>query len=667
MKYKNKLNLLDFTPGIRAEYINENFDIIKKWIEEERIRNGGYGIVEGFELSKDIPSLSIHVDAGVIINEEGGKIEVGAHTFQTCLPVMTRMVEEVAADENALLKLKFSLYSPKEKHTILYNPPEHNVLHKDEVKILDLDNGRYVTKANIVMIDENIVVLSSSYANKKIRVEYFYANDRIDAIMLKKDGSEYIYETGIISPSPSQQVIEDYLKNGYYFIGFAYWHIGHELDVEFITSDRTLRPIYTSKDNKLYLNGQLYTGQQMIHFIEPTYPKGNDLWYSCEEEILYIWRPNKEGNFEWRPINDLSRYSREYNIFLPGENPKDLQTFLFDGKTNLRFVPGKNQLMIVIDQVVIMQDQFEEIYEESKYNKNAVTGRGFRLKAPLERPSIVEVFVSHNVANNRKKEDLFEHTSAFIDTDSIIVVKEVDEKHIWKCNGQYQIGNHQLDVWIDGRRLADKQTFIECTDDGKEAGLEDYGKLSSSFRIVNIPKIIPGTTISYKIIRQMSNYDNLRAVTDALNKRVSEAVASLESAEGNIQDIVDNVNSSLSSVHNKIAENAENIRILETSKISKKSGISVNNLSTDLAKHIFNKQLCLTYQAGQIQHEIPELMPQDFISLYWINDEQRMILIRDVDYKIKADINGKAIIELDPRWMAEDALIYIEAMKLGIE
>ena len=43
-----KLNELDFSPGIRASDINENFELLKRWIEEERLRVSGWGIVEGF-------------------------------------------------------------------------------------------------------------------------------------------------------------------------------------------------------------------------------------------------------------------------------------------------------------------------------------------------------------------------------------------------------------------------------------------------------------------------------------------------------------------------------------------------------------------------------------------------------------------------------------------
>ena len=68
-----KLNELDFSPGIRASDINENFELLKRWIEEERLRVSGWGIVEGFEFSKNLDNFTVSVGEGILINKNGGK------------------------------------------------------------------------------------------------------------------------------------------------------------------------------------------------------------------------------------------------------------------------------------------------------------------------------------------------------------------------------------------------------------------------------------------------------------------------------------------------------------------------------------------------------------------------------------------------------------------
>jgi hypothetical protein len=318
-----------------------------------------------------------------------------------------------------LHKIEKTHFSPSEKEIINYVLRNSDQL--DDLSIQAIADATYTSAPIVVRAAKKLGLNGWNELKKQLKseIEYLYANDRIDGIFLKKDGSEFIYEIGLISTSPSQQVVEDYLKNGYYLIGFAYWHIGKEIDVEFITADKTLRPVFVDSKNRLYLNGVLYTGNKFIHFDEPEFPQENDVWFNTEEDVLYIFRPNKETKQkEWLPVNDLSRFSREYGVFLEAENPEDLQTFLFDSKENLRFIPNKNQLTIIIDQVVVMRDQYEELYDEAIYD-DANNGCGFKLKHPLDRPSVVEVWVDHNVVSKNQDLDLFSHDAAFVRNDYI--------------------------------------------------------------------------------------------------------------------------------------------------------------------------------------------------------------------------------------------------------
>ena len=62
---------LDFTPGIKAKYINDNFELIKKWITNERLRIGGWGLVEGFDITTDDKNFTVDISEGIFINREG--------------------------------------------------------------------------------------------------------------------------------------------------------------------------------------------------------------------------------------------------------------------------------------------------------------------------------------------------------------------------------------------------------------------------------------------------------------------------------------------------------------------------------------------------------------------------------------------------------------------
>lgn len=657
-----KLNDLDFSAGIRSEYIDENFDLVRRWIEAERLRIGGWGLVEGFELSRNLSDFTVHVTDGIIINEDGEEVRVDEHTFQVGPPVYKELVEELTIGKEGLITLSYAPYSNIQKHTIIYNPPEYSELSAEEFDIINLDTGSHLTVRDIRFIDENFCIVNNELAGARVRVSYLYANDRIDAIMLKKDGSEYIYEIGIISTSPSQEVIQDYLNKGYYLIGFAYWHIGKEVDVEFITVDRTYRPIFVDEDNNLYLNGKLYTGYKFIYFIEPDNPLENDLWYDVENEILYIWRPNKNGEYEWMPVNDLSRFQREYGVFTELENPDDLQTFTFDNKQNLRFVPGQNQLTIFIDQVVIMKDQYDELSESSTYDDNVVTGYGFKLKNPLERPSIVEVYVDHSVTTKEAHSELFNHIAAFTDMyDFLVTDPEVKD---FTCKAEYENNNNQLEVFLNGIKLRKDAEFIELTAEGETTTIEDINKLSNKFRI--LVELQNEDIVSYKITRFMATYDNLRVVTDALNEKVEKAVSDLDTTKLEFNEVVSNVNQTIEDFSQSNQELINKVNSISEDMISKSAKVAIDNLQEEVKNKLNNGAVYLTQPANNSLITIKTLKETDFISIYWIQDLTRLILIRNEDYSVSPVEDGGINIELEPNWIADDAKIYIEGVSLGL-
>ena len=85
----NKLIDLNFAPGIKAKDINYNFDLIHDWITKERLRIGGYGLVEGFDLSANLKDFSITVSEGILINQDGEEVIIPEQTFTVGPPEYT--------------------------------------------------------------------------------------------------------------------------------------------------------------------------------------------------------------------------------------------------------------------------------------------------------------------------------------------------------------------------------------------------------------------------------------------------------------------------------------------------------------------------------------------------------------------------------------------------
>jgi hypothetical protein len=657
-----KLNTLDFSPGIRAKEINENFDLVRRWVSAERLRIGGWGLVEGFELSKDLSDFSINVSNGILINEHGEEIRVDGVKLLAGPPVFYNLTETLTVGDEGKIELKYFTYSNIHKHTIYYDPPAHNEeIFSEEFSIINTVNESHINASNIRFIDENVVILNSDLKNTEVRVNYLWTDDRIDGIFLKKDGTEYIIEIGLPSTSPSEQVVEDYLKNDYYLIGFAYWHIGKEIDVEFITVDKTMRPVFVDDSNNLYLNGILYTGNKFIHFEEPEFPQENDVWFDTKENVLFIFRPDSEtGKKKWLPVNDLSRFSREYGIFTEAENPEDLQTFMFDSKENLRFIPNKNQLTIIIDQVVIMRDQYEELYNKAVYD-DANNGNGFKLKYPLDRPSVVEVYVDHNVVATNRELDLFAHDGAFVRNDYVIVENEKNTKFSTN-NYVFEINNHQLEVWKNGLKLNKEKDFVELTMEGNETSIENNSELSNMFRLVD--PIKKGDVISYKITRKMSNYDNLRVVTDSLNAKVDDAVTNLNETADELNEALASTSNVLIEATQKVNSALETVKKLEESSISKEEKVGLSYLTSDVKAKLFANTIYLTKQVAP-EIFVSGLNDSDYISVHFANGKERYHLIRNEDYEITNESNG-IFISLEADWLMETAEISIEAIHFGM-
>ena len=106
-----KLHELDFSPGIRASYINENFDLLRRWIEEERLRVSGWGIVEGFELSRNLNDYTISIGDGIIIDKTGAHLEIKGETINAGRPKAWNKLETLQQVLRTYSELDHTEYS----------------------------------------------------------------------------------------------------------------------------------------------------------------------------------------------------------------------------------------------------------------------------------------------------------------------------------------------------------------------------------------------------------------------------------------------------------------------------------------------------------------------------------------------------------------------------
>lgn len=352
-----KLTELDFTPGIRAEELNDNFDLIYKWITRERLRVGGWGIVEGFDITCNSDLMKVMVGPGILINKQGDEVEVPAYEV-TADDIEEEIIEtEFVVGATGKIVLNEPVYDSVNRKYLTYSGSGYQ--NQDILYVTDPDEY----PVNVLRVEDGSkVYVNSGYAGQTVIVSQKIAHSRVETLMIHNDG-EYEGLKSIESTSPSHVDLADYENQ--YCIAVIYWTVGLDgINFAYFINHRSYRKVYVDPDNVLYLNGEIYKKPKFIYFEEPDLEdrEENDFWYNKKDNTLYVWRYNN-GTWGWTIVNDHSEIIiRERKVWAPEDNPEDLKTFKFEtDEVNLRFIPDNNALDISVDCAPLMDDMYDEL------------------------------------------------------------------------------------------------------------------------------------------------------------------------------------------------------------------------------------------------------------------------------------------------------------------
>lgn len=655
----NQLKPISFTGGIRSEDINYNFGIVKDMMDRERLRVGGYGIVEGFSIEV-LSSSQIKVNQGMLINKDGEEVVVSQKILNISPPeyVEIKLIDSasaitVSSDGQILLPhIPYSSNKPGHFDTAYYqnNTPNTELIIRDAIN----------PSVNIVPISINnniITVQQNTWAGKKVFVEYKYAQNRLDTILVNKDG-EYIIEESVQSTSPSH--VDLNREDEYFIIGFILTNIGEDISLEKYEMYRTSRKIYVDQNNELYLNGRKYLGEQLISFSEITNPRIGDMWYDKESNNLLVYE-DKDGIVGWIPIGeDSSYYARESRIFSPNENPEDMRTFTFGQQPNLRFVPGKNQLEVIIDNTPIMSDQFTEVIdtEETEYTNSGI---GFRLNNELDKKSHVEVRVLHSVWSKVLRKT-FQRTANFVDEGNMMYDTS-NTQQIFETKDEYVIGENQLEVFYNGKKLIKNQDkgFYEILNEAEEHN-EDHKGLSSKHFKIN-KDLEENDIIQYKISKTVYSYDSLNELIEDIRISAEEsagnAATDISSMQLDIHDFGEQIND--------LSQRTEDMENQQEEFIRKEEGIEVTSLPESVRNNIVSGQFNQIFETKESIITIDELRVDDIIFIFHYNASNinNGILFKGTDYNI-VEKPGGIIIGLEGHILNPNNTIHVIGIKLGI-
>lgn len=655
---QNELIDLDFAPGIKSEYINRNFNIIHDWLRRERLRTAGWGLVEGFALSADVPNGIVTVGDGIMVNTEGEEVIVPGKVFTVGALDAINMQETVTGPDNGVISLQQRPYSKSKKGFFQFaGNTDKDFPLAGEFYVEDLISGLQVP---VIQIQGNkLLINAEDWKGHELQITYQTTKDRIDSIMLYKNG-DYKYEKSVASSSPSHVELGDYDKC--YMIGVVYWHVDTSTTVEFFTDHRTYRKVYVDEQNRLWLNGKLYKEAQIIYMTEPEDPAPNDMWYDGKTNTLMIWK-DKGGDYGWVVMNDQYTIEvRETKMFYPGtaDYPKDNQHFRFrEDEVNLHYVPNQRALEIIIDNTPVMRDQYDEYVPAVTNKKYMALGKGFDLKDPLDRATPVEVVVHHTVKAKPVRET-FQRAAIFI-AEHYDYYSPANKRQVFETISEYVIDDDQLEVFVNGKRLTKGVDFVEMKDSSKDAGATDKNNMSRYFRII-FP-LTNGQLVTHKISKHVWSFDHLDKMIKDIEAKADQGLKETAQLRTSVANLNTNIANELQAVKNRIA--AVETKFGNPADYVRKSDmIAFDKIPQDVRGKLVGAQISQTFSAKS-PIVLNNTKLSDFFIVNYISSSMNRALIRGAEYTPVQ--NGQSVrIDLQPGLMTTGASVHVVGFKTGV-
>lgn len=342
------LKKIDFSDGIRAEEIQNNFEDLQAQIDRERKSVGGAGIASGLEITPIVTQneFAIEVSKASIIGKDGQEIYIDKQKINIELPKLAKEVEYLTSNASNQIKLRHTPYSLNRRMTVethgMFTPQYSGIDIKYRDSIAQDDYIR------VRAINGNTVSLTG-LTRRDLVVTYHYTGKRIDTVYIdKNDKLKVISST--TSPTPSVMMPNDYK----YLIAFI------EIDGAYTDEEgrtyanivmrkdlRDVRNIYTDLNGDLWLCGIPFKDLQIIHMTEPKDPKEFTMWYDTYTNQLKTWRSTDE-----------LVYMNEYIVTTDYVNNPDVAK---DYPTDMYYYVGKKQLSVYVNDIQLDEEQFDEL------------------------------------------------------------------------------------------------------------------------------------------------------------------------------------------------------------------------------------------------------------------------------------------------------------------
>lgn len=434
---------------------------------------------------------------------------------------------------------------------------------------------------------------------------------------------------------------------------------------------------------------------------------GDKINYRIEyRDAQYMWIPINKVNYTMAKERKIFGKTDEYdhgNYFATNgalamgndENnyPYKYQYFFFhyDKDRNMLYTPGRNELSLLINQIPLHSDQFEEISFidlvndklpakvraaaenyfgwdigiQSRYNEEFDNlGIGFKLIEPLDvKPEqevngaidlFVEPIIERRITDSPFKRKL-QRSSTFVYektldiTDSTKTVIDIDE------GVYYRYREKQLEVYLNGIRQIKDVDYLEGVDIEGQGGYEvpsdrysikdgnlperARGTISRQFEIIN-PAFATGDKLTYRITTNIFSYDHINDLLNDIEYRLDASVEKVDASYLKTQELQKDMESALNNVYEKIEE-IEGNQGSTGGFLTEDSIIKESQLPPSIVKNkvqsLDHINFAIQYEQGKLAYNVTDnLREEDFVVVIKrdaLNQTDRMF-IRDVDYRI---------------------------------
>ena len=435
------------------------------------------------------------------------------------------------------------------------------------------------------------------------------------------------------------------------------------------------------------------------------------------DELTYVIR-YKDSQYMWVPINKMNyvtvKNKKVYSTYYEdideqyiyesiegdrkayfdssianslGDNPftdypYNYQYFLFHRieDMNMHFTPGKHELSIMVNQMYLHEDQFEEITiydlieeklpdevlaasiatfgwtkEYLSNNFNGVydnSGIGFKLVEPLDSGAnadtissswenlygsndlFVEAIVERRVCSTPLNSKL-ERSATFIYENSVAVSKTIsDEKIIFIDNAKYRYDEHQLEVFLDGMKqilgkdyieefgYLNDTTEIKPIDTTEVVDDQDYyirkkAAICNKFKFVE-GKILPiGSTVTYKITTNVYSYDHINNILNSIGDVIEDCKTTVENSSIMMNEFTKNINDRVESMENQVKEISEFRGEFLTSQSMINEGQLPEILIKNMIKSLAHINTSIELQIGTNTYSLIDIYPEDYITVIY--------------------------------------------------